>query len=512
MDMKDIMANSRFQNTKRNIIFSYADTFITTIFAFVSRTIVVYILGNQYLGLSSLFASIFSVLNMAELGFSNAIIYNMYKPIAEKDDDTVCSLLNYYKKIYRIVSIVIIIGGLCIAPFIPYLIKGTWPQDINIYMLYLLYLINTAASYAFFAYKTALLNALQRLDLSKVAYTVSDILQYTLQIVSLIILKNYYLFVFWMIVGTMCKNLFASYIADRKFPQYICKGEISKNNKRDVLTRVKGLLVCNISSVTYTTFDSIILSSFIGLTSVAIYSSYLAIFTGVSTFVILIRHAMQASVGDSVATETTEKNYKDVFLWQFLFSFIATWCVTCMISLYQPFMEMWMGSDLLLPFIDVILICAWFFVGVVQHAFFLYLGGNGFWWEMRWPYILSTIVNIILNIILGKLLGITGIIFSTLCSNFIFGMLWQCAIVFRYYFKTGMLMYQKKQVVYFVTCIISSALSFYINSYVMIPGIGGLVIKGMVCTVIACALQCFFYRKFKEYERAKKMFYNIVKR
>lgn len=505
------MSKSRLQNTKRNILFSYMDTIITQIFSFVSRTIIVYELGEQYLGLSSLFTSIFHVLNMAELGFSTAIVYNMYKPISENDVDTVCALLNYYKKIYRVISVVIIAGGISAAPFIPYLIRGSWPDNINIYVLYFLFLINTGASYSLFAYKTALLNALQRMDLSKIAYTVSDLFQNTMQILSLIFLKNYYLFVFWMIIGTVCRNVASSYIAVHKFPQYICKGEISTETRRDILACVKGLLVCNISSVTYTTFDSIILSAFIGLSSVAIYSNYLTVFNGVSMFIIMIRSAMQASVGNSVAMETTNKNYKDLFLWQFLFSFIATWCVTCMICLYQPFMQIWMGSKLLLPYTDVALICAWFYVTVVENAFFLYLGGKGFWWELRWPYILSAATNIVLNIVLGKLIGITGIIFSTLFSTVVFGLLWQCSIIFKLYFKTSMKEYQKRQALFFGVCVLSCFLSFIINSGVNIDGIWGLCIRGIVCTFIACFLQIVLFRKTDEYKRAKDLLFIMLR-
>ena len=185
------MSDSRLQNTKRNIFFSYVDTIISLAFSFVSRTIIVQVLGEQYLGLSSLFVSIFQVLNMAELGFSVAIIYNMYKPIAENDIDTVCALLNYYRKIYRRISIIIISVGLCLMPFIPYIINGSWPSDVNIYLLYFLFLINTEASYSIYAYKTALLNALQRLDLSKIAYTIVDLLQCVFQILCLVIFRNY---------------------------------------------------------------------------------------------------------------------------------------------------------------------------------------------------------------------------------------------------------------------------------------------------------------------------------
>ena len=149
------MEGSRLKNTKRNIIWSYIDYAISLVFQFASRTIIVQILGVQYLGLSSLFASILNVLNMTELGFSSAVIFNLYKPIANDDTRTVNALLAFYRKIYRIVGIIILSLGLLISPFIQFLIKGDIPADINIYVLYYLYLANTVISYFVFSYRAS---------------------------------------------------------------------------------------------------------------------------------------------------------------------------------------------------------------------------------------------------------------------------------------------------------------------------------------------------------------------
>lgn len=504
------MSDSRTKNTKRNIIFSYMDVLITFFFRFISRTVIVRTLGEQYLGLSSLFTSVLGVLSMAELGFSSAIVFNMYKPIAEKDLPTVRALLRYYRTIYRRIGVFILITGTAMAPLIPNLIKGDTPEDINLYLLYFLYLLNTGVSYLLFAYKTALLNALQRMDLAKVAYAIADFFQYTMQIISLLAFRNYYLFVFWMLIGTVAKNFFAAYISNKKFPQYFCDGDLKPAIKSDILSRVKGLLVCNISGVTYTTLDSIILSSFIGLSTVAIYNNYIVIWNAVASFIVLIRRAMQASVGNSVALESREKNYRDMQLWQFLFSVIATFCVTCMLSLYQPFMKIWMGTRLLLPIQDVVLLCCWFFVNVVQHSYYLYLSGNGLWWELRWAYICATVCNLLLNIILGKKFGTTGIIFASLFANTAVGLFWQCSIIFKLYFKRSAKDFWLQQACYFVVGGISAGFAFIINECIEIDSFIGLIIRLMICVISSVGIQYILYRKTENFARAKGLFHNVM--
>ena len=337
------MSSSRVTNTKRNLIWSFLEYFVLILFSFVSNAVIVYYFGKDYLGLSSLFTSILQVLNVAELGFSTAVTYNMYKPLAENDTATVCALLAFYRKIYFIIGLVVYIGGMIVMPFIPYLIEGDYPNEINIYVLYFLYLSNTAVSYFLFSYKTALLNALQRLDLMKVAYCIVSIIQSVLQIMAIAVFHNYYLFVGFAILGTAFKNLFTAYISNKKFPIYKCAGSLDTEIKKNIASKVKGLLICNVSAITYTTFDSIILSALIGLDIVAIYNNYLLVFNGLSRVISMIRFAMQASVGNSVVSESVEKNHNDVKKWQVLFSMIATFCSACLVCVYQPFMLIWMG-------------------------------------------------------------------------------------------------------------------------------------------------------------------------
>lgn len=506
------MDESRTKNTKRNIIFSFVDTFIMMGFQFVSRSIIVYVFNSQYLGLSSLFSSILQVLNMADLGFSIAIVYNMYKPIAEHDVAAVCALLKYYRKIYHIVGVIMLGVGVAIMPLIPHLITGKWLEEINIYVVYLLYLANTVISYFLFSYKAALLNALQRLDLTKIAYSIVNILQYICQIICILVIKNFYLYIIIMVIGTALKNVLCEYISRKNYPEYECSGDINNQTKKDIILRVKGLLISNISGVTYTAFDSIILSAFLGLSTVAIYNNYIVIFNGIMNFVVLLRNAMQASVGNSVAVENREKNYKDMVLWQFFFSAIAIWCVTCMISLYQPFMKMWMGSNMLLPINDVILICLWFFISVISHAFLLYMNGNGMWWEMKWPYVLSTVYNVVMNVVLGKFYGVTGIIFSTLTASLIFGFIWQCRIVFKvYYSGISFGTYYKQQFMYLVTGIISAGLAYFVNVLISLEGILEIVVKILNSSLVFVVVFWVLYRKTNVYREARKFIKTAIR-
>ena len=502
--------DSRITNTKRNIIASYFLMVLQTGFSFVSKSVIIYTLGSEFLGLSSLFASILTVLNVAELGFTTSIVFFMYKPLSENDTERVCALLAYLKKVYRGVGIVILLLGTLAALILPKLVNGSIPDSINIYVLYFLYLINTALSYFLSAHKTALLTAIQRLDLIKFVSCIVTIIQYILQLVSLTVFRNFYLFILSMIFGTALTNLFANYISKKRYPQYRCCGLISEADRKNIFEKVKGLLVCNISIVTYSTLDNIVISSFVGLTAVAIYANYMTIYKAVNQLIVMIRAAMQSSVGNSIAKESIAKNLHDVFLWQFLFNVIATWCASCLFCLFQPFMSLWMGRDMLLPMLDVFLIVIWFTVDIVQQAHFLYSTGAGMWNDLKYSYIFNTCCNLLLNICLGKLFGVTGILFASLVTCIISGTFWQCIIIFKSYFKVSAKKYIVTQMLYFCCSGMIIAISYFIVRVIPDNGVVGFVIKSVTCGVVSALLILLVYYKNDYFTDAVKLLNKVI--
>ena len=212
------MKIERTKNTLRNIVFGFCYRLLNIILPFISRTAILYILGEQYLGLSSLFTSILSFLSLAELGVGGAMVYSMYKPIAENDTTTIRALLNLYRKFYRAIGTVIFVIGLCLTPFLRLLIHESLPQNINIYILYLLYLLNAVLSYWLFAYKSAVLQAFQRNDVeSKIAMFITP-LSYAVMLGTLFLTRNYYAYIIWLPIFTTITNVIRLIYVYKNFP------------------------------------------------------------------------------------------------------------------------------------------------------------------------------------------------------------------------------------------------------------------------------------------------------
>lgn len=504
------MKIERTKNSVRNMWWGILNKVITLLCPFVVRTTMIYTLGSQYLGLSSLFTSILQVLSLAELGFASAIVYSMYEPIAHDDSDTICALMKLYKKIYRIIGVVVLTIGLLIIPVLKYIVNVETVPGVNVYALYLIYLFNSVISYFLFAYKNCLLNAHQRLDVISNVTSVFYLIMYLTQIVGLIFLKNYYVYVLIIPITTMLINVVNAYYASKLFPQYTCKGELSGDKISSIKKQVVGLMMNKVCQVSRNSLDSIVISAFLGLTMVAIYNNYYYIISAITGFMVIISSSILAGVGNSISVESQEKNHHDMSNFLFLYMWIAGWFTCCLASLYQPFMVLWVGEELVLPNYVMCLFCVYFFclhMGVIRGV---YYDAAGLWWYGKYRAFSEAILNIVLNVILGKLLGVTGIILATLISLILINYIYGSHLLFKYYFTEYKVSgYFKENGVYMVVTLVVAYITYKICNFVPF-GVSGiqrllfLVVRGVICVLLPNVLYFVAYRKSAQFQYTRQ--------
>lgn len=317
--MKKKKKSGSVKNTSRNIVWGIVNRIFAFLIPFVMRTVLIRLLGSEYLGLDSLFTSILQMLNIAELGFSSAIVFSMYKPIAVGDQNRVCMLLNLYRSAYRVIGSAILIVGLLLTPMLPGLIKDQVPSDLNLYFLYFIFLGNTVIGYWMFAYKKSLLSAHQREDLNTNANTIFTLGKAVMQFFLVVVFRNYYLYLFMMPIASFAENLYIEWLTRRLFPQYVCRGHLDRDSRRDIGRRISGLMIRKICQVSRNSMDNIIISAYLGLSQVTIYGNYYTILYGVHTLLECITKAMSASVGNKIVVSDAEKNHADMMRFNFMY-------------------------------------------------------------------------------------------------------------------------------------------------------------------------------------------------
>lgn len=503
---------SRTKNSLRNLLTGVVGQVITVLLNFISRTIFIKFLNIEYLGLNGLFTNIITILSLAELGVGGAIVYSMYKPIAENDRDTLKALMKLYSKIYMTIGIVIAVLGVAIIPFLDVFIKNT-PKNINnLSIIYCIFLLNTVMSY-FFSYKRSIITADQREYICTLYRFIFNIIKFVLQIIILIITQNFILYLIIQVLCTLMENVAISIKADKLYPFLKEKDDIKlkKSDKVKIFTNIKALMIYKICSTMLDGTDNLIISSFIGVVWVGLLSNYTLVIGAVSLVLTQIISAITASIGNVVSVESKEKQ-EEIFYNMFFISFLLYgFSSICLIILINPFISLWLGKDYILSELKVFIIVLNFYIYGMQNVVWTYRSTMGLFIYGKFRPLVSGIMNIVLSIILCKYLGLLGVLLGTTITRLATNVWYDPIIIFKYGFKKSVKLYYLKYLQYIFIFLTMSILLKIFNYIIDGDGIIYFVIL-LLTTCLALIISFFIiFRKNKEFKYLEEKISNIIK-
>ena len=379
------MKLARTQNAFRNTAWGAIYRLVALIGPFVIKTIIIKKIGMEYSGLNTIFNSILTVLNLANLGFSSSLVYTMYEAVAREDNEAICAMLNFFRRIYRLIGIVILAMGLFVMPFLPRLVGEGVPPDANLYVMWLLYLSATVMDYVLFGYVNAIFSAYQREDTRLKIMVVRYVVQYALQIVILAVFADYYLYLITLPLMVIPNSLANYYAARKQYPHITCVGTPGAEVKKAVYHRVKTLFAHKVGNTMLVNVDSIIISAFLGLSVQSLYSNYYYILTAVNGVVEIITNGCLAGIGNKLITDTEEENHRTFLNLTYGWVALIGFCTACMLCLYQPFIGgVWIGEHGLLDHSVVVLLAFLFYSWMFRIMQQTYRDAAGLW-TRDWP-------------------------------------------------------------------------------------------------------------------------------
>lgn len=474
------MNESRTKNSIKNTFFAAVNMTLQFILKFAVRIVFVRFLAIEYLGLNTLFSNILQVLSLAELGVGQAIVYSLYKPIAENDTDKVKSLIAVYKKFYFVVGIFIIVVGLAIIPALPYLMSGDTDLDINLNAVYVIYLLNTAITY-FFAHRRALVFANQRNDIETKVSSVCLIGLNVTQLILLALTKNYLLFISVMPLFTLLEALILSVISFRLYPEIRGKAEkLDAGARKDLLKNTAAMMGHKLGGVAVSGTDNIFISSFIGLNVLGIYSNYTLIVSSLTSVMTLFITATRASIGNLVTSESRERAYEVFNRLNWLFFVVLGIFFCCCITLVQDFIRLVFGHDLRLDFVTMLLVFISFYVTQSRVMVLSFKETTGLFWNDRFKPLFEAGINLALDFLLVIYMGLPGIILATIISNVLCNITVEPYVVFKHYFYKNIWLYYLKYFLYTGAIGMVCALTYFVCSFVPVNNIGYLIGKGIL--------------------------------
>ena len=511
------MDESKLSHAKRNITTALALNILNMLLPFVVRTVFLYTIGVEYMGLNGLFTSVLSFLNVADLGIGTAIVYMLYKPVAENNTDEICALLRTCRRFYRIIGAVMLALGIAVIPFLPTLANGDIPTDINTTAVYLVLLINACMDYFMFGYAETLFNAHQRVDIYNVTMLCTEFARLLLQAFVLLAFRSYMLYCIVLPLIAVLKNLFVYRIARSKYPEYVCRGNISPERRKELSRQVFGLFISKISNKLTYDLDNIVVSSFMGLVLLAKYQNYSIIPQKLTTMVGIVGTSVIPGIGISMVKESREKTYENLNTYQMLYMWLNGWIVICMVVLMNPFICFWLGEGMLLSEYIPIVFGVYYISTKMNDVCFHYREAAGLWWQERHRAIFSGIFNCVMDIILVQYMGLTGVMVATILYQFVFDMLWGDMILFRNYFKEySVKQYLATRLYYLATIATAGTICWVVCSYIpfdterSLAALWHIIERGLICTVIANAIMLLAYRRLSAYPNAKRIAAKLI--
>ena len=496
------MANrySRSQNMKRNIGYGLIEKAVILLTPFIINTIMVKKLGVEYGGLTNSLKSAVNILLVVHFGFESAVISSMYVAFSADDTETICAYATFLKHTYHIIGWVLVLACAVFISIPSTLFRSELP--VNIQACFLLFVSEGIIKCFGSGYLWAIPTADQRGDLLSIANAMTAIVRCIIQCAALTALQNYYLYAAAIPIAAIWHN-YAVYRKVMSDYPYLKTTEYSLDScqKNELFKKIKGVFFSNLAGKTRNELDAICVSAFIGLTVAGIYGNYIQMFNGLNTIFYVIITAIVPSIGSGIAGETSDKNHNDMKHIERIYIGISGFITVCLLCLYQPFMCMWMGQELLLQDGEVFLLATYFYILRLGDIRAAYYQAAGLWYYGRHMAFVETVSNIVLNIILCRYLGVTGIIFATLITVFFLNYLYCPIILYKCYFKNGKLaLFYTDHIRYSIPVVISAGVSWIIcqkipNYDFSIIGVVVWIAKGIVCGLIYAIFYALCRRK-----------------
>ena len=381
------MKSGRVKNTLRSTVFGLLRNIFTIVGQFVVRTLLIWRLGNEYVGADSLFTSILQVLNITELGIGSAMCYMLYKPIAENNQEEINAITNLNKKLCRYIGIAILIIGFILTPFLRFLVNKDVPAGLNIYILYFIYLFNAIESYFLYAYTVSVVNAYQRNDLENKAMIIARAVRYVLQSGILIFSSNYWLYVIVIPFSTFVENLARMQLTKKYYPMVRCEGEPTKEVKAEIKKQVIALFGHRLNGTIISSADSLVISAFLGLAILGKYSNYYYILSALMGMIDVFLSALRPSVGNWYVVNGKKESYGLFTTISFVISWISGAIGICLVCLYQDFIDFWTGGKGILEISTAVILALMFYEWNNFNYLTIFKDAAGLWWEDRMrPY------------------------------------------------------------------------------------------------------------------------------
>lgn len=506
------MAKSRSEYVVKNAATTVTLQIVKNLLDFLGRIIFVRILGAEYTGVNTLFTEILTVLSFTELGIGNAMVFSLYKPLAEKDTEKIKSLMKLYAISYRVIGIVIAVIGIGVIPFLDLIVGEVSYVKENLVLLYILFLTNTVLSY-FFIYNRSLIVADQKSYLVGIYREIFHAIRVVAQSIFLIATRSIIPYLIIMIVCTFLNNLFVTYKAKKMYP-YLNDSDVTPLNKEEkdgIFANVKALVIYKVGNIMLESTSSIFISMLVNVLTVGLYGNYKMIINVFKTVGNQVMESLIASIGNLNAEGTKEKKltvFNDMYYlnaWFYGFTAVG-------LGLFlTPVVQILFGDGNEIASTAVWVACMYYYVANMHYPCYAFRTTAGLFVYGKYVPLACTILNFILSIGLGMKFQLVGILLAAIISRMLTFEIIDPLLIFKRVFEKNPIGYFVKYVLYFMLMILDAAVCNFVVNKIAVDGILGLLLKAVAVVIVYNVIFLLFTCRSEALIDVKNRVLNMLK-
>lgn len=481
-----------------NIKYSTANYIIINILKFLVRMVFIKTLPIEYLGINGLFGNVLEMLSLAEIGIGSAIVFSLYKPLAYNDINTVKSIMQLFKKVYIIIGFIILSLGLLLFPWIDNFIKDG--QNIpQIHYFYLIFLLNTVVSY-FWSYKRSLLIAAQKQYIVNIYQALVQVVISILQIIFLLLFKNYWCFIILMLLGTVLENFTIACKSEKEYPYLNEQADkLNVDIKQQIVKNTKAMIFHKIGTMIIFSSSNLVLSKFVGLSAVGLYSNYYMVINALNSFSGKFFESFTASIGNLMILEEGNKKIKAFKILEFVTALQASICFCGLYVLFNPFMILWIGNDYLFNEITVAAISFLFYLTYMRRAILIFRDATGLFWNDRYKPLAESLVNLSTSIYLTIHYGVIGVVLGGIASTLLICFWVEPYILFKNCLEIKLKDYFKDYLKFLIVTFIATFISkFLYNNFITTTTLLNFIFGIVLCVLVTLIIWILIFNKREE--------------
>ncbi len=500
------MAGSRVTNSVRNVFAAWGGQAIYAIGVFAVRAVLVAKLAQVFVGLESLFASILTILSLADLGVGSAIVFALYKPLAEDDRDTVKSLMRLFKRAYITIGVAILALGAALAPNVRLLLGADAPDIPLLEVYFYCFVLNTGVSY-FFSYKGSLIMADQK---NYIVYLIQYAFQIAMcgaQIAVLLVFESYLPFLICMIASTFLQNVVICIVSNRMYP-YLKEKDVKPLDRgilSDIKKNIVGLMMHKIAGAASTPASNLIITNFVSLAATSLYGNYLLIVNALTQVIEKVFSSIIASVGNLGVTESKERQYEVFQTTFFVNALVYVVVSTGFLCCVNDFIAFLFGDEWRFPPLTVFLIVFLFCVKGLREAAMSFTSAYGLYWMTKWKAVLEAVALPLLALLFVGPWGIDGVLVACAVSSLGISTVYEGWAVYKFALERPLRAYIAK-FAHYLACIVAIMLAaFLVSGFIPLYGLLGFLVKGAFGVAFSAAIWFVLFGRTREWGEAVGM-------